>query len=320
MSTRLYDVTVVVPVTERPLALDALYEEFSAPLRAAGYSFEFLFMAHQWNRHLTKALDPLRARGEPVRLIEVGQAVGETTLLKLAAANCRSRVVLTLPAYRQTEPGVLPRLAARVQEGADLAVACRYPRNDSIVNRLQNRVLHLFVRRLAGNRLNDVACGVRAMRAELLSDMPLYGDFARFLPLLAMREGYEVEEVQAAVHPLAMRGRIYGPGVYLRRLIDVLGLFFLVKFTDKPLRFFGLVGTAVGFVGVILMLVLFVQRVQGEGIADRPLLLLGVLLITVGVQSIALGLIGEMIVHLSAPQHKRYRLRRSAQPARTDAA
>ncbi|HEX5387033.1 MAG TPA: hypothetical protein VFW66_10060 [Gemmatimonadales bacterium] len=317
---RAYDVTVVVPVVERPVALDALYIEFSAPLREAGYTFEFVFVAYPWFRHLTQALSALRARGEPVRLLEVAQSAGETTLLKVAAASCRSPILVTLPAYLQTTPAVLPELVAKVEGGADLAVACRSARRDALVNRMQNRVLHLLVGRLAGGRLHDVACGVRAMRTELVSEVPLYGDFARFLPLLALREGQATEEVPAAVHPKAMRGRIYAPGVYLRRLIDVLGLFFLLKFTDKPLRFFGLIGSAIAGIGVIILLTVAIQRFGGQGLADRPVLLLGVLLITLGVQSVALGLIGEMIVHLSASQQKRYRLRRSSPPAHPDAA
>jgi hypothetical protein len=314
------DVTVVVPVAERPVALDELYREFSAPLREAGYSFEFVFVAQPWARHLTARLTQLKAAGEPVRLIEVAQSAGETTLLKVAAANAKAPILATLPAYLQTEAAVLPALVARVRAGADLAVAWRARRRDSIVNRAQNRLLHLLVRGLGGGRLHDVGCGVRAMRTELVSEIPLYGDFARFLPLLALREGQTVEEVPAAVHPRAMRGRVYSPGVYLRRLIDVLGLFFLIKFTDKPLRFFGLIGASVAGIGAVVLLVLLVQRIGGQPLADRPILLLGVLLVTLGMQSIALGLIGEMIVHLSASQQQRYRLRRGASPARTDAA
>ena len=321
MSDRAYDLTVVVPVTERPIALDDLYREFSAPLREAGYSFEFVFVAHPWSRQLTGVLAGLKAAGEPVRLIEVAQNAGETTLLKVAAAGARSPILITLPAYLQTEAAVLTELVARVHGGADLAVAWRAARRDSIVNRLQNRLLHLLVGELTGGRLHDVACGVRALRTELISEIPLYGDFARFMPLLALREGQTVEEVPATVHHRAMRGRVYAPGVYLRRLIDVLGLFFLIKFTDKPLRFFGLIGASVASVGGVILLILLLERLAGgEGLADRPILLLGVLLITLGVQSIALGLIGEMIVHLTASQQQRYRLRRPLPPARTDAA
>jgi len=100
----------------------------------------------------------------------------------------------------------------------------------------------------------------------------------------------------------------------------MLGLLFLLKFTDKPLRFFGLVGASIALTGLFILLVVLIQRLTGTPLADRPILLLGVLLLTLGMQSIALGLIGEMIVHLSAPQQQRYRLRRTNSPARPDAA
>lgn len=315
------DVTIIVPVVERPTSLTALYWEFSAPLRQAGRSFEFIFITHPWFRGLTDPLGELAAQGEPIRLMEVMQGVGETALIKLAAANARGTLLVTLPAYLQTEASAIPGLLARVEAGADLAVAWRWPRRDSLVNRLQNRILHLFVGGITGGRLHDVACGVRALRREVVQEVPLYGEFARFLPLLALREGFVVEEVQSPVHPAAMRSRVYSPGVYLRRLIDVVGLLFLLKFTEKPLRFFGLIGSLLSGVGAVLLAVMFVQRLAGETLANRPLLLLAVLLMVLGIQSVALGLIGEMIVHLTASQLRRYRLRTApSRPARPEAA
>jgi hypothetical protein len=155
------------------------------------------------------------------------------------------------------------------------------------------------------------------MRRDLLSQLPLYGDFVRFLPLLAVREGFRVEEVPVPVHARAMRGRLYSPGVYLRRFFDVLGLLFLFKFTDKPLRFFGLIGGGLAGIGSALLLVVLTQRLLGQPLANRPLLLLGVLLMTLGVQAVALGLIGEIIVHLSAVGRRRYRVQRASTASRS---
>ena len=104
--------------------------------------------------------------------------------------------------------------------------------------------------------------------------------------------------------------RLYSPGIYLRRLLDVLGLFFLLRFTEKPLRFFGLLGSALSVAGGAILLVVLVQRLGGQSLADRPLLLLGVLLAVLGVQAIALGLIGEIIVHLHATRRPSYRVSR----------
>src|SRR3954452_13522468 len=157
-----------------------------------------------------------------------------------------------------------------------------------------------------------MACGVRAMRRPVAEALPLYGDLHRFIPALALREGYRVEEIPVAQHPSDARIRLYRPGVYLRRLLDIAAFFFLAKFTEKPLRFFGLVGSAFLGTGAILSVILLVQRVEGQGIANRPALLLAVLLLALGVQLMGLGLVGEIIVHLRAPHRRAYRIREQA--------
>lgn len=304
------DVTVIVPVVERPEPLAELYEEYARPLREAGYSYEFVFVTHPWYSALTLPLKQCATGDAVIRIVEFGQGVSETSMLRGAASSARGRIVVTLPAYRQVEASAVPALVARVEEGIDLAVARRWPRRDSLVNRLQNRLLHLAIGNLAGGRLHDVACGVRAMRPHVMEETRIYGDFSRFFPLMAMREGFSVDEVPSPVHPRAMRSRVYSPGVYLRRLIDVLGLTFLLRFTDKPLRFFGLVGSVMSMAGLVLLVVIVLERQFADrGLANRPIFLLGVLLLTLGAQAIALGLIGEMIVHLSAPRRRIYRLK-----------
>lgn len=303
-------VSVIVPVTERPHDLAWLYRTFSEELVAAGRPFEFVFAVEPWARSLADSLDPLMASGEPLRVLEVGQTVGESALLDAAASVCTSSIVVTLPAYPRVRPGALVELVEKVEtEGVDMASAVRVSEGASPVNRLQNRLFHLLLGRMGGGGFRDVASGVRAMRREIFEDLPLYGDFFRFLPVLAAREGFSVLEHEVEQHPEDLRTRVYGPGVYLRRLIDLLGVFFIVRFTHKPLRFFGLVGSFFALAGGAILAVLFVQRMGGRGIADRPLLLLGTLLLVLGVQAIAMGLIGEIIVHLNASHSRTYRLR-----------
>ena len=303
------EVSVIVPVAERPDSLTELYEEYASELTRAGIEHEFLFVLQPWGRDLAAPLAELSQRGAPIRILESGQVAGEAALLKMAATSARGRVVVTLPAYRRVAAEAIPELLTRVNDGADLAVARRWPRRDSWINRAQGRLFHRLLGGLAQGRLHDIACGVSAMPLEVLHQLPLYGDFHRFLPLLALREGHRVEEVNARQHPADVPARLHGPGIYLRRLVDVLGLFFLIRFTEKPLRFFGLVGSLLALVGGAISMALVFQRLQGAPLTDRPLLILGVMLVVLGVQSIALGLIGEMIVHLNAPRRRPYRLR-----------
>lgn len=302
-------VSVVVPVTERPVPLGELYREYAAGLGAADREVEFIFVAPAWRHEELEPLRDLRDRGEPVRVLEVGGEITEAGLLKAGAGRARGRILLTLPAYYRIEPDALPELVDAVaRDEADLAVACRSPRRDPWINRLQNRAFHGLLRLLVGATVRDTGCGVRAMRPEVIENVPLYGDFYRFLPVLAAREGYRVRELETPQHERDADPRVYGPGTYVRRLVDLLGVFFLTRFTYKPLRFFGLVGSVLGAAGAVVLALVFVQRVAGQPLADRPLLVLGVLLATLGVQAVALGLVGEIIVHFNVPERPGYRI------------
>ncbi len=302
-------VSVIVPVTERPDPLGELYREYAAGLEAADLRAEFIFVAPAWRHEALAPLRDLREEGEPVRVLEVGGEITESGLLKAGAGRARADVLLTLPSYYRIAPTALPDLVGAVARGeTDLAVAARSPRRDPWINRLQNRAFHGLLRLLVGRTVSDTGCGVRAMRAEVIENVPLYGDFYRFLPVLARREGYRVSEIATRQHERDADPRVYGPGIYVRRLIDLLGLFFLTRFTYKPLRFFGLAGSVLGGAGAVVLLVVFAQRMAGQALADRPLLVLGVLLVTLGLQAVALGLVGEIIVHFNAPERPGYRV------------
>ena len=308
--TRSPDVSVIVPVSERPSPLDHIYEEHASVLRGAGHSFEFLFVIEPSRMELSAPLRSLVERGEPIRIFAVGQGVGEAGMLQAALGMARADILLTLTPYPRIRPEGILTLLEAVREGADMATARRLGLRSSMLNTLQRKFFHLLVRRGVGGNFEDVASGVRVLRREVLEQVPLYGDLSRFLPVLAERDGFLVREVPLSQHPDDIPTRVYAPGVYLRRLIDILGVFFLIRFTRKPLRFFGLMGFTLSAIGFLILFWITVERVGGRAAADRPILLLGVLLLVLGVQAIALGLIGEIVVHLSAGENRRgYRTR-----------
>lgn len=301
-------ISVVVPVVERADDVMAVYRAFARELDARPEAYEFLFV---FDGRFTPPPELVTLSGESnrVRILRFAREFGETAALRLGIERSRGDLILTLPAYFQVQPEGVRLLLEAVAEGADMAVANRSPRLDSWLNRMQSRAFHSIVSGVSSQRFHDMACGVRAMRRPVAEALPLYGDLHRFIPALALREGYRVDEVAVAQHPNDARLRIYHPGVYLGRLLDIAAFFFLAKFTEKPLRFFGLVGSVFLAAGAVMSLVLLIQRVEGQGIANRPALLLAVLLVALGVQLIGLGLVGEIIVHLRAPHRRAYRVR-----------
>ena len=301
-------ISVVVPVVERADEVLSVYHSFAQALDVRRQPYEFLFVFD--GRFTPPAELVSLARENPrVRILRFAREFGETAALRLGIEKGRGDLILTLPAYFQVRAEGISALLDAVDGGADMAVANRSPRLDSWLNRMQTRAFHSILRGVSRQHFHDMACGVRAMRRPVAEALPLYGDLHRFIPALALREGYRVEEVALAQHPSDTRTRVYRPGVYFRRLLDIGAFFFLAKFTEKPLRFFGLVGSAFFGAGALICLILLVQRVEGQGIANRPALLLAVLLVALGVQLIGLGLVGEIIVHLRAPHRRAYRVR-----------
>jgi glycosyltransferase involved in cell wall biosynthesis len=301
-------ISVVVPVVERTDDLVSVYRAFARELDQRPEEYEFLFVFDGRFTPPPELIALSRETGH-IKLLRFVREFGETAALRLGIERSRGDLILTLPAYFQVQPEGLPRLLDAVEAGADMAVANRSPRLDSWLNQAQSRLFHSIVGGASDQRFHDMACGVRAMRRTVAETLPLYGDLHRFIPALALREGFQVQEVSVAQHPSDARTRVYRPGVYFRRLLDIAAFFFLAKFTEKPLRFFGLVGSVLLGAGAALSLVLLVQRVEGQGIANRPALLLAVLLVALGVQLIGLGLVGEIIVHLRAPHRRAYRVR-----------
>jgi hypothetical protein len=208
-------------------------------------------------------------------------------------------------------PSEIHRVLAALGEGdTDLVVSRRFPRIDSLFNRCQGKVFHWMVRFLTGTIYQDISCGLRAMKHRVVDEVQLYGDLHRFLPLLAFQRGFKVVEIPVQQHRFDVKQRIQSPGVYLRRIIDIFTLFFLFKFTSKPLRFFGLVGSSLFVGGGLITSYLGIYRILGfGGIADRPLLILGVLLIVLGIQLFSIGLLGEIIIFTHARTTKEYQVR-----------
>jgi glycosyltransferase involved in cell wall biosynthesis len=301
-------ISVLVPIAERHDDLRALYREVDEELAARGAPFEIIFVLDGLKfPEAEKQLRELQASYSDVRVYRLNRTFGEAAALRAAASRAGGRTILTLAPYFQLAPGGIGKILDTLGTGYDLVVARRDPRIDSWFNRLQSRVFHLLTSWLTGVRLRDISCGLRAMNSEVLGAIPLYGDLHRFIPLLAYKQGFRIVEVAHPQSPADARARVYRPGVYLRRLLDILTVFFLTKFTRKPLRFFGLVGAGLFGTGFLITAYLSVLRIlYFTALADRPVLLLGVLLMVLGVQTASLGLIGEIIVFTRARDGQEY--------------
>lgn len=307
---RSVEISVIVPISERYDDLRELYLEYAREMSVSGYSFEFIFVLDGPNHNVLQTLKELKKEYAGIKIILLNRWFGEATALSAGFEEARGSIILTLASYFQVEPQEVHKLIKKlVEEGHDLVISWRYPRVDPIFNRAQSWVFHRLTQMLTGTKYHDISCGLRAIKQRVVKEIHLYGDLHRFLPLLACERGFKVAEVPVQQSRQDIKRRVYMPGVYLRRLLDILTLFFLFKFTKKPLRFFGLVGSAVSAAGALITGYLGLYRLLGlGGIAGRPLLILGVLLIVLGVQLFSIGLLGEIIIFTHARNTREYQI------------
>jgi glycosyltransferase involved in cell wall biosynthesis len=297
---------VIVPIAERHDEIDELYREYKEALLRTGYPCEIIFVIDGYFPKAYIQLKSLKDNGEKLTLVKHSRSFGEAVAITSGFKQATGGLIMTLPAYHQVEALELPKLIEGLGSN-DMVVARRWPRSDSRLNQFQTRIFHRIVKMMTGNAFNDIGCSVRLFRRKILDEINLYGDLHRFLPILAYKQGFKIKEIDLKQSFKSGNIRTYAFGVYLRRIIDLLTVFFLIKFTNKPLRFFGLTGTTVLFVGLCITIYLMISRVFfGMGLSDRPLFLIGILFIVLGLQIFAIGLVGEILIFTHAKDIKEY--------------
>ena len=312
------EVSIVVPVTDTRAEVAEVVRALGAELDALGRSWEcFLVYDGLRGEAWEVGLELQASTREQVKTIVLHRPFGESVCLQSAMQHAQGELILTAPQYVQTDPEDLGALFSRVDEGADFVTTWRFPRIDAWPSRAQSAAFNLVMRRIVGADFHDLNSTLRLFRREVLEDLTLYGENYRYLPSLAWRQGFRVEEVR--VKHVAERGSrgFYGPGVFVRRALDIIGVTFLTRFTHKPLRFFGAVGGALIALGFVLSSVVVTQWLidSGVGLFQRTLFQTGVLVGLLGAQLIGFGLVGEIIVFTQARNLREYRIERTFEPA-----
>ncbi len=298
--------SAVIPVLQRTSDFLGLYEGYERALHALRRTYEIIFVVDGGNRRSCEAIARATGDSDKVKIVLLAKHFGESTALSAGFDVARGDLLLTLPAYHQIEPDSLANLVDALP-GYDMVIARRWPRAGGMFERIRRRSFHFLLKLLSGEQYQDLGCGVRLFKRQLVEEIHLYGDQHRFFPVLASRQGFKVREVDVKQSPLDIYEGRYRLREYLHRLLDIVTIFFLVRFTKKPLRFFGMIGSIVSAFGAIVVFTLVIQRLFFDiALADRPALLLGSLLLVLGVQVFALGLIGELIIFTHAGSLKEY--------------
>jgi glycosyltransferase involved in cell wall biosynthesis len=288
-------ISVVVPLLNEEHSLEELYGQIADALESQPQPFEVIFVDDGSTDGSLDVLTQLNAETTNVVVVHLRRNFGKAAALQAGFLEVQGDLVVTIDADLQDDPGEIPKLLAKLDEGFDLVSGWKTRRNDPWTRRLLSRIFNWTTAVISGVRLHDVNCGLKAYRAEVLRGIRLYGELHRFIPVLASYRGFRVAEIPVN-HRTRQHGQSrYGPERYLRGFFDLLSVTFMGRYRHRPLHLFGGVGLLMGAVGFVILLYLTVLKFWGEGIGHRPLLSLGVLLVVVGIQLISLGLLSELI-------------------------
>lgn len=301
------DISVIVTVSDNIGDFGLIYKQISSVLEKRGKPFEIIFVEHADSRHAREKITTLRDRHpERISLMSLRSVFNESDALSAGFHQARGDIILVLPVYYQIDLAEIDRLFTPLQGDCDLVLARRIQRRDNLLNRIESSVFNWLVRVLMRVDVHDLGSGIIAMRKEVALALDMYGDMFRFIPVLAFRQGYSITETDLNHVCRTKKSGLYSPGIYVRRLLDIITLFFIIKFTKKPLRFFGVNGSVIFLAGSLINLYLVIYKFMGNPVADRPLLILGTLLMVLGIQLVSIGLIGELIIFVHARKLKEY--------------
>jgi len=302
--------SVIVPVGWRCADAADLYTGYKHGLESLALPYQMIFVLDGPNPKFAAGLEQLAGSGEPIIVVKLTRSFGEATALMAGFEQAGGDIIVTLPAYHQIEADDIVKLVTGL-DSADLCYGRRWPRAETWLAGRRRVAFHGLVSAVTGLKVGDLGCGARAMRRQVLVEISLYGDQHRFIPILADRLGFRVSEIDVRQSPKDHFEGSYRIREYTHRILDIFTVFFLVRFTKKPLRFFGMAGVSTFSIGLIITLILVIQRLFfNQPLADRPALLLSSLLVVLGLQLFAIGLLGELIIFTHAKSIKDYQVDR----------
>ncbi len=290
-------ISVVIPLFNEEENVPELHRRVKPVMDSLRQKYEIIYVDDGSTDRTLPLLEEIQSGDGNVVVISFRRNFGQTAAFAAGFDYAKGDVVITLDGDLQNDPADIPSLLAAIKE-SDIVSGWRKNRKDPFISRrLPSIMANRLISWVTGVKLHDYGCSLKAYRSDVIKNMKLYGEMHRFIPAVASWYGVKVAEIETVHHP-RLRGKSkYGISRTVKVFLDLITVKFLQSFSTKPIQFFGPVGLASGAAGVLISLYLSLEKlVFGMDIGGRPLLLLGVLLIIVGIQFIGMGLLGEMLV------------------------
>ena len=306
-------ISIIIPVFNESESIGYLLDEVLCVMNSNKLLFEIVVVNDGSQDNTSNVLDELTNKIKELSVISLRTNYGQTAAMAAGFDNSNGEILITLDGDLQNDPNDIPKLISHINEGYDLICGWRYDRKDKLINRrIPSKIANKLIANVTGLKLHDYGCSLKAFKKEILDDIKLYGELHRFLPVLAKIEGAKIKEIK-----VNHRSRKYGSSKYgidrtFRVLMDLLTVWFMTKFLTRPMYGFGFVGIISILVSLGMTSYLFIIKLLGNDIGNRPMLMFALILGIAGVQLFSFGLLGELLIRTYHESQNRpiYRIRK----------
>lgn len=289
--------SVTIPIYNEEDNIPLLYQRTRDALEASGKSWELVLVNDGSRDASAQRLDEIAGQDPRLRVIHLSRNFGQTAALMAGLDNVRGEIIIPMDGDLQNDPEDICRLLAKLDEGHDVVSGWRKNRKDAAIRRnLPSRIANGLISRVSGVHLHDYGCSLKAYRRSVLDGVKLYGEMHRFVPIYASWNGARVTEVEVTHHPRVHGQSNYGLERVVKVVLDLLVVKFLFKYAGKPIYVFGGFGlTSIAAGGLVLLLALWLKVFEDISLIQTPLPMLSVILFALGMMSMLMGLLAEMI-------------------------
>ncbi len=289
-------VSIIIPLHNEEESIEDMYQALKSVMDKEDYDYELLFVDDGSTDRTLALLEPFEATDSKLRILRFRRNFGKAAAWAAGFDHAKGEVIVTIDGDLQNDPKDIPKLVSLIGE-YDVVNGWRKKRKDAFfIRKFPSKIANWLISSVTGVKLRDYGSGLKAYKAEIVKNMNMYGELHRFIPAVASWYGVKIKEIETIHHPRRRGQSKYGISRTLLVILDLITVKFLQSFSTKPMQAFGPIGLACGMTGLVINLYLAFLWLSGLPIGNRPLLLLGVLLIIVGIQLIGMGLLGEMLV------------------------
>jgi len=294
------DISVVIPIYNEKESIEKLYENLNEALSKMNLKYEVLLIDDGSIDGTFYELLKVHNKNKLFKIIRFRKNFGQTSAMSAGFNYAEGEVVVTLDADLQNDPRDIPVLLSKLNEGYDIVSGWRKNRKDkAITRRFPSIVANKIISMLTGVHLHDYGCTLKAYRKEVVKNINLYGEMHRYIPAIASWMGVKVAEVPVIHHSRKYGKSKVGLSRMIKVILDIITVKFLLSYSQSPIQMFGLIGLFSGMIGFIITIYLVIMRIFfHQSLADRPLFILSIFMIFIGIQLITIGLLAEVLIRV----------------------